>query len=89
MKLTIKNIPLNNYNKNYLLTERNNSSNKSTFKNIFEKKIFRNKNNNNNNLHFKTVSLYKNYNGNIDLYGKDKIKNQKTKNFFTKNDFYF
>ena len=89
MKLTIKNIQLNNYNKNYLLTERNNSSNKSTFKNIFEKKIFRNKNNNNNNLHFKTVSLYKNYNGNIDLYGKDKIKNQKTKNFFTKNDFYF
>ena len=78
-----------NSNKNYLLTERNNSSKKSNFKRIFEEKLFRNKQNEN--MHFKALSLKNNnYRGERNLYGKlDKSKNQKTINFFTKKDFYF
>ena len=88
-ELKIKKNLFYNSNKNYLLTERNNSSKKSNFKRIFEEKLFRNKQNEN--MHFKALSLKNNnYRGERNLYGKlDKSKNQKTINFFTKKDFYF
>ena len=92
LKINIRNNIFQELNKNILLTERNNNSQKSNFKLLFEKKLFKNKNNNN--LYNKSLSLNKNLTSKGErrhLYNKmAKCKiNNKTKNFFTKNDFYF
>ena len=77
-----------NNNNNAFLTERNNSNKRSRFKTIFEKKLFRNKDTNLNNNIFYNKNLTSR--GDKNLYDKyDNSKYQRTKNFFTKNDFYF
>ena len=91
-KINIKNNLFKDINKNILLTERNNSTKKSHFKTIFEKKLFRNKDNCGNNINNESLSLNRNKTTQEErfLYDKtEKFKNYKTKNFFTRNDFYF
>ena len=75
---------------NVLLTERNNSSKIDFYKTIFENKLFRNKDEymNNKGLYFnRNLTSRRDRN----LYDKkiNSKKYQKTKNYFTKKDFYF
>ena len=88
-QIKCKNDLINNMDDIALLTERNNSNKKSRFKMIFEKKLFRNKD-----LYMNNNIFYYNKNltcrGDKNLYDKhDNTKYQKTKNYFTRKDFYF
>lgn len=88
-QIKYKNDLFNNMDDNALLTERNNSNKKSRFKMIFEKKLFRNRNSYmNNNIFYYNKNLT--CRGDKNLYDRhDNTKYQKTKNYFSKKDFYF
>ena len=79
-----------NIGEKVLLTERHNSSKKSHFKNIFEKKLYRNKDDY---MNYKAFYFNRNLTsrGEKNLYNEFEYnkKYQKTKNYFTRNDFYF
>ena len=90
LKIRINNKIFPDFGEKILLTERHNSSKKSHFKNIFEKKLYRNKDD-----YMNYKALYFNRNltsrGERNLYDEFEYnkKYQKTKNYFTRNDFYF